>query len=131
MSELGLSYTAGIVSITTVWRPGEVPLPTSHKSGRGRPATRLRRDEAHQPVSAKALAVELPADAWRQIEWRAGSNAPLASRFARLRVRPARNDTKRSEPVPEEWLLIEWPQEQPNPITTGSPRCQPTSRSSA
>ena len=39
-----------------------------------------------------------------------GSNTPLSSRFARWRVRPSRDDAKRSEPAPEEWLLIEWPE---------------------
>ena len=109
MTELGLLYAVGVLPATTVWRPGEAPLPPAGRSGRGRPAKRLRRTATHQPVSAKALALELPADAWQQIEWREGSNAPLASRFARLRIRPAGNDAKRSQPAPEEWLLIEWP----------------------
>src|SRR5690349_13914440 len=34
----------------------------------------------------------------------------LSSRFAAVRVRPAHRDTKRTEPWPEEWLLIEWPE---------------------
>jgi len=29
-------------------------------------------------------------------------------RFAALRIRPAHRDEKRSQPWPEEWLLIEW-----------------------
>ena len=33
----------------------------------------------------------------------------LQSRFAAMRVRPAHRDYWRSEPHPEEWLLIEWP----------------------
>ena len=77
--------------------------------GRGRPTKRLRRDGAHQPVKVKDLALSLPAKAWRTITWREGTNAPLLSRFARLRVRIARRDFDRSEPWPEEWLLIEWP----------------------
>jgi hypothetical protein len=56
------------------------------------------------------LALELAADAWQQIKWRDGSNTPLSSRFASWRVRPARDDAKRGEPAPEEWLLIEWPE---------------------
>jgi hypothetical protein len=70
----------------------------------------LRRDETHQPVSAKTLALELPAEAWQTITWRDGSNAPLTSRFARWRVRPAHDDTSRTEPAEVEWLLIEWPE---------------------
>ena len=110
LSELKLPYVAGILPTTMVWRPGEAALPPASGVGRGRPAMRLRRDETHQPVSVKALAVGLAADAWRQVMWRDGSNTPLASRFARWRVRPAHGDAKRNEPAPEEWLLIEWPE---------------------
>ncbi len=109
ITELGLPYSVGVLPTTTVWRPGETPLPPPRRSGRGRPARRLHRDETHRPVSAKTLAVELTADAWQTITWREGSNTPLTSRFARWRVRPAHDDAKRSEPAPEEWLLIEWP----------------------
>jgi SRSO17 transposase len=115
ISELGLSYVAGILPTTMVWRPGEAPLPPASSAGRGRPGTRLRRDETHQPVSAKTLALELAADAWQQIRWRDGSNTPLISRFARWRVRPAHDDARRSEPAAEEWLLIEWPEGEAEP----------------
>ena len=115
ISELGLSYVAGILPTTMVWRPGEAPLPPAPRSGRGRPGTRLRRDETHRPVSAKTLALELAADAWQQITWRDGSNTPLTSRFARWRVRPAHDDARRSEPAAEEWLLIEWPEGEAEP----------------
>jgi len=90
-------------------------LPPAPYSGRGRPAKRLRRDETHRPVSVKTLALELPADTWQQIAWRDGSNTPLTSRFARLRVPPAHNDTKRNESPDEEWLLIEWPEGETEP----------------
>ena len=89
--------------------------PEPKQPGRGRPAKRLRRDETHQPVSAKALALELDASDWQQITWREGSNTPLSSRFARWRVRPAHDDDKRSEPAAEEWLLIEWPEGETEP----------------
>ena len=116
LTELEVPYVAGILPTTMVWRPGETPLPPEPKKpGRGRPATRLRRDEKHQPASAKALALELAADAWQQVTWRDGSNTPLTSRFARWRVRPAHDDDKRSEPAPEEWLLIEWPEGEAEP----------------
>jgi SRSO17 transposase len=110
ISGLGLPYVAGILPTTMVWRPGDAPLPPAPRSGRGRPATRLRRNETHRPASAKTLALELAADAWQTITWRDGSNTPLTSRFARWRVRPARDDGKRSQPAAEEWLLIEWPE---------------------
>jgi SRSO17 transposase len=115
LSKLGLSYVAGILPTTTVWRPGEAPLPPMSWSGRGRRPTRLHRDATHQPLSVKALALALPADVWRPITWRDGSNTALTSRFARLRVRPAHDDIRRSEPAPEEWLLIEWPEGEAEP----------------
>ena len=105
ISELGQPYVAGILPTTAVRRPGETALPPPAWSGRGRPPKRLHRDEAHQPVSAKQLAVELAADAWQPITWREGSNTPLSSRFARLRVRPAHDESKRNEPAAEEWLF--------------------------
>jgi SRSO17 transposase len=116
LTELGVTYAAGILPTTTVWRPGEAPLPPEPKQpGRGRPAKRRRRDEKHRPVSAKALALELDADDWQQITWRGGSNTPLRSRFARWRVRPAHDDDKRSEPAAEEWPLVEWPEGETEP----------------
>jgi SRSO17 transposase len=39
----------------------------------------------------------------------------LTSRFARWRVRPAHGDAGRSEPAPEEWLLVEWPEGEAEP----------------
>src|SRR3712207_1940171 len=109
VAALELRYVLGLRSGTTVWPPGQAPSPPAPWSGRGRPPTRLRRSPEHQPVSVKGLALGLPSKAWRSVTWREGSQADLASRFAARRVRPAHHDTLRSEPWPEEWLLIEWP----------------------
>jgi SRSO17 transposase len=110
VAALDLRYVLGIRPGTSVWPPGQAPLPPAPWSGRGRPPTRLRRSPEHQPVSIKDLAASLPRRAWRNVTWREGSRAELASRFAALRVRPAHRDTQRSEPWPEEWLLVEWPE---------------------
>jgi SRSO17 transposase len=48
ISELGLTYVAGILPTTMVWRPGEAALPPASRAGRGRPGRRLRRDATHQ-----------------------------------------------------------------------------------
>ena len=104
-----MTYVAGIQSNTTVWGPGTAPLAPKAGSGRGRPAKRLRRDDEHRPISVKQLAFDLPQRAWRKITWREGTAERLSSRFAGVRVRAARRDFKRTEPWPEEWLLIEWP----------------------
>jgi SRSO17 transposase len=115
ITALELIYVAGIQSNTTVWAPGTGPLPAKTWSGRGRPPKLLQRDAEHQPVSVKELALGLPKRAWRTIEWREGSAERLASRFARVRVRIARRDFKRSESRPQEWLLIEWPEGEKEP----------------
>src|ERR671912_529977 len=75
----------------------------------------LRRDADHQPLPAEALALGLPADAWRGVTWREGTAGELTSRFAAVRVRPAHGDTARTEPRPEEWFLVEWPEGEKEP----------------
>ncbi len=115
ITALELIYVAGILSNTTVWAPGTRPLPAKTWSGRGRPPKLLQRDAEHRPVAVKDLALALPKRAWRTVEWREGTAEPLSSRFARVRVRVARRDFKRSESWPEEWLLIEWPRDETEP----------------
>ena len=112
---LGLEYVVGVQSSTTVWEPGEQPLPAKPWKGKGRPPRLLRRDPEHQPVSARQLAVALPARAWKGVRWRQGSSRTLRSRFAAVRVRPAHRDYWKAEPHPEEWLLIEWPKGESEP----------------
>lgn len=111
-----LTYVAGISSETHVWRPGEQPLPPRRSNSTGRRPTLLRRSATHQPISVLELAQELPARAWRTVRWRSGTRGAMRSRFARVRVRASHRDYWRSQPHPEEWLLIEWPPEEPRPI---------------
>jgi SRSO17 transposase len=115
ITALGMSYAAGIGPNTSVWPPGTGPLPPRPRRGSGRPQTRLQRDEEHQPVTVKALALSLPEEAWQTIAWREGSAEWLSSRYARRRVRPAHRDTKLTKPPAEEWLLIEWPEDETEP----------------
>ncbi len=104
---LGLNYVAGIQPSALVWKPGTGPRPGDKRreGRRGRPNV----------VDVKELALGLPATAWETIEWREGSADVLCSRFARLRVRLA----NRHAPLKghgEEWLLIEWPEGEKEPI---------------
>jgi SRSO17 transposase len=115
ITEMGLPYVVGIQSSTSLWPPGVEPLPAKQWSGRGRPTSSIRRDSQHQPISAKQLALGLPKQAWRRVTWREGTNTKLVSRFAAVRVRPAHRDYHRSAPRPEEWGLIEWPADEPEP----------------
>jgi SRSO17 transposase len=109
ITALGLTYVVGIQSSASLWPPGQAPLPVKPRGGRGRPSTRVRRSAEHKPVSVRELAAALPNTAWRRVTWREGTNAPLASRFAAVRVRPAHRDYKAATPRAEEWCLIEWP----------------------
>jgi SRSO17 transposase len=116
LTAAGLPYVVGVKGDTTVWRPGQAPLPPKPwRGGRGRPSIRVRRTARHQPASLKRVAAELPASAWQPLTWREGTRGVMRSRFARLRVRPAHRDEKRSDPRPEEWLVIEWPRGDPEP----------------
>ena len=120
ITALDLPYVAGIGPQTTVWAPGEEPLPPKRWSGQGRRPKMMRRDAKHQPISVKELAHNLLASAWRTVTWREGAAAPLSSRFARVRVRAAHRDYQLSESRPEEWLLIEWPKGERSRPSTGS-----------
>ncbi len=115
VTALGLPYAVGVQSMLSVWPPGEQPLPPKPWSGRGRKPSRLRHDADHWPVSAKELAMRLPDAAWKDVEWREGSNQPLSSRFATARVRPASRDHKLVAPHPVEWLVVEWPEGEAEP----------------
>jgi SRSO17 transposase len=112
----GIPYIVGISSETTVWPPGQTPLPPQKYRGRGRPPTLVRRTRRHRPLSVATLAQHLPASAWRTVTWRQGTRGAMRSRFAAVRVRPAHRDESRSSPRPEEWLVIEWPRTEAAPI---------------
>lgn len=115
LTGLGLSYVVGITGAVSLWPQGSSPLPPKRWSGKGRPPKLLRRNARHKPLQAKALAMSLPARAFRSITWREGTNQALRSRFAAVRVRCATRDYWRSELRPEEWLLVEWPEGEPEP----------------
>src|SRR6202163_953898 len=116
LTQLGLEYAVGIESNATIWEPGQQPLPVpTRKPGRGAPPKHLQRNADHQPISVKQLALELPRSVWKDIAWRQGCQETLRSRFAAVRVRPAHRDYKRTEPYPEEWLVIEWPKKESEP----------------
>jgi SRSO17 transposase len=115
LTSRGLAYVVGIKGETTFWPPDEGPLPPRPYPGRGRRATRVRRDADHHPVSADTIARSLPRSAWKAVRWREGTKGTMSSSFAAVRVRPAHRDHKRREPREVEWLLIEWPEGSDSP----------------
>ena len=93
LTELGLSYVAGILPQTKVWTEGR-----------------------RKPHSVEKLALSLPAEAWREVQWREGAGKRLSSHFARIRVKDAhRHALAADDPRAEEWLLVEWPRSEKKP----------------
>jgi SRSO17 transposase len=105
VTAFGLRYVVGIQSNLLLWKADAVPPPRGRRGGKPSHAARRERQ-----VSVKELALAQPANAWQIITWRVMDD-PLTSRFARLRVRPV----VRAETVDDEWLLIEWPEDEPEP----------------
>jgi SRSO17 transposase len=110
--EQALDYVLAVKSETTVWWGKHQPAKAPPPSDRGRPRTRVVRDAHHQPISVGEIARALPPKSWQQINWSEGTNGTLSSRFARVRVHAAHHNQARAE----EWLLIEWPQAEAEPI---------------
>ena len=91
ITELGLRYVVGVKSTNAVWA----------RLDTGGAAVDMR-------MSVEKLALTLADEEWRTIGWRQGTNEKLCGRFARLRVRMTTD-------APEEWLLIEWPEDEKKP----------------
>jgi SRSO17 transposase len=108
LTSLGLTYVAGILPNTLMWRPGSGPR------RKGKPLNNTGRRDEPDLASAKAVAHHLPKQAWRTIRWREGSAEWLSSRFARVRVRVGHNKLI-PEKLQSEWLLIEWPEGEKEP----------------
>jgi SRSO17 transposase len=106
LHRLKLPYALGISSTLTVFRgTPKVAVPTK-KPGRSRPTSRLQLVDDTRPVAVRAIAIELPAKAWRRVTWRNGINRSWAAHFAALRVTPA-HDWRTHRLAPEVWLLFE------------------------
>ena len=106
-----LDYVLGVRESAAVWWGKHQPAQPPPQST-GRPRTRVQRDARHQPISVLEVARALAPKMWRNITWREGSCQSLSSRFARIRVRAANQNLAREE----EWLLIEWPPGETEPV---------------
>lgn len=116
LSARGLCYMVGVTSAIVVWPLDVRPLPPKRYTGRGRPPSMPRRTRTRQPVSVEALARNLPPSAFQTISWREGTKAPLKGRFAAARVRRAGGNEGRARLHEEQWLLIEWPAQDAEPL---------------
>jgi SRSO17 transposase len=109
-----IPYVLGVREDTVVWPPGYTPRPPRRRSHRGRPPTRLRGTVRQPPTRLATLVSRLPASAWSTVTWREGTRGRMRSRFVALRVQPA-PALFRTTPRPVEWLLSEWPLDEPAP----------------
>jgi SRSO17 transposase len=108
----GLEYVVGVTSTTVVWRPSSNPRLLQRKPGTpGRPRTRYR-DEKNPPLAMNRLSPKLE---YREISWREGTKGMQRSRFAAVRVRTAHRHMNGAPPGDEQWLICEWPSDEPAP----------------
>ena len=109
LQSLELQYVVGTTGQPMVWPDGMEPPPLPAYSGRGHRPVRRMPDATQRPLSVKDVALQLSSRRYRSVTWRDGTNTPLSSRFAAVRVRCATRGGERAELEPEQWLLIEWP----------------------
>jgi SRSO17 transposase len=103
-----LEYVLAVSAQISVYGP-ETTFAVPERNGSvGRRRSVARPDR--KPESVRALAVRLPANAWKTLPCRTTpAGEQISSRFACLRVvasHPVRTDCL---PPREEWLIIEWP----------------------
>lgn len=96
-------YVVGVKKDLGVWlHPVEMERP-------------IKRREVPACQSALEVAKSLPRRYWRNVTWREGSKGPMRSRFAAIRVQPSHGYQKWEDPEGMQWLLIEWPEVEPEP----------------
>uniref|UniRef100_UPI00389A032F IS701 family transposase n=1 Tax=Streptomyces broussonetiae TaxID=2686304 RepID=UPI00389A032F len=120
LDDRGIGYAVAIRSDVTVHPQDAQPLMPPW-SGNGRKPQPRYRDK---PASVAAWATSHGRRAFTEVTWREGSRGPMRSRFLALRVRPAGVRPRRLAQaaaiardghwdgvLPEETLLVEWPQD--------------------
>lgn len=75
-----------------------------------------QRPREGQRGDCRTIALGLQKKLWKTVSWRDGSDGkPQTSRFATVRVR-ATHKVNGKEPIrPTEWLICEWPSDEPEP----------------
>ncbi len=108
LDEEGLEYLVAVSPNVGVFGP-ETSFAVPPGKGRGRPPRVARPDR--KPESVRALALRLPAHAWRRLACRTTpAGEQVESRFAFVRVAAAHPVLNDHKPPREEWLILEWPE---------------------
>lgn len=113
--DLGLPYVLGITSQASVWRDEAASQSSTGHRTADSLSSRTWRTAEHNAVGVRALALELPAHALQTISWREGMGNLRSSRFAVARVRHAGSQACWTRRQPAQWLLLQWPQGEPEP----------------
>lgn len=116
LDERGIAYSVQIKGETLAHAAAAAPAVPAW-SGTGRPPTRP--DYPDDAISLARHVLTAGRAAAVTISWREGSKGTLASQFVILRVRPAghRVPTAPDGSLPERWLIAEWPDTEPEPVT--------------
>jgi SRSO17 transposase len=116
LDERGIAYSVQVKGETLAQAADAAPIPPTW-SGRGRPPKRP--DYPHDPASIAQHVLAAGRDSATTVTWREGSKGTLTSTFVFLRVRPAghRIAPEADGSLPERWLIAEWPDDEPEPVT--------------
>jgi SRSO17 transposase len=116
LDERGIVYSVQVKGETLAHAADAAPVLPAW-SGHGRPPTRP--DYPNDPVSIAQHVLDAGRDTAITVTWREGSKGTLTSQFVFLRVRPAGHRIPRDPDgsLPERWLIAEWPDDQPEPVT--------------
>jgi SRSO17 transposase len=118
LDERGIVYSVQVKDETLAHCADATPV-TRTWSGRGRPPTRTRPDYPNDAISVAHHVQDSGRDSALTVTWREGSKGTLTSQFVFLRVRPAghRIAPGPDGTLPERWLIAEWPDDEPEPVT--------------
>lgn len=116
LDERGIAYSVQVKGETLAQAADAQPGPPTW-SGHGRPPTRP--DYPHEAVSIAEHVLAAGRDTAVTVSWREGSKGTLSSQFVVGRVRPAGHRIPRGDDgsLPERWLIAEWPDDEPEPVT--------------
>jgi SRSO17 transposase len=119
-----LSYVVAVEPTTKAWsvdpfQDVEATEPSLENAPKTKGPSRqcTAPEESPQTHTLLEIAQGIPARAWKSVTWRQGTKGPMRSRFAMVPVWASHGVSagRHFERV-REWLLIEWPKEEPAPI---------------
>jgi SRSO17 transposase len=108
LHRLKLPYGLGVSETLTVFVDPPALEPPRLVRGPRQRYPRAKLGATAPPVTVKALASALAAEAWQRVTWRNGAQPERGASCAAVRITPA-HDWQRGYVLPEIWLLCERP----------------------